>query len=967
MAAELKRVTDAFVEDQLEPALIDWYRKQIADFDQISDNIERLSVTETGHEQYELFRKICQSFLQAIDHLNERNPAQEWLQVPDALAERLPEEMLITQQDERFRVVPGDGIFLSAFKIAKSAAVKVYPKKGQGGWKQLIRPRQVMQHQWLKHQSVFYPTLFGIYLTECRALEAFILQNELIGNDKEIEKVSFFDDLKTHAADYLIARNNQLASLEESVSQCCSEFAGILLDNCMLHGTIDYSGKSDEKTLLKYQKGVVNDLDRITGKWKETLSSIRSEFLVQGELADLMQDFLAAESLIKEKSETFFAERLYKPMQSGIEVIRRIEKQLQGVKGKKQDKAIEKCLLQLEDEFTDGILFSLKQGETYQSFAADIKTILSDLQLEIRNMSEVVELADERELTFPVPLLKIDDFKWQKIAGRYLNEYVIRKLNPSGSGIEEFISEKMESIEDASSVVYINLKAALASGEEEEGDLLEYALSGLERAENSLDEAISEVREKHTDFMELVQERMRSSIGELSRIVLTRDFDSFELRDKSLQMKEKALNWKMRVRRKFSVAEDKLAVLWRFTWGKSKQSTEYVLRFLGFAKSADVAEKTKADLKAALIETHEKFEKLPFIYQRLFSYSFEADRRLFVSPGSGNVKLETALQQWEKGAFNNIIITGEKGSGKSALIKILKSDHLEEYDVVEIHLNDTFFTEAELIKKLAEGFGFKEIETAGEFLSKIKRSKKKKVVILEDIQNAFVRHIHGYGALEAFWLILSETNRQLFWVVSCSRTPWNFMGTIWAAGQYFSTQIKTDVLNSDQVESVIMLRHKATGYHLRFEANEETKKLRSYRKIEGSDQDEQEFLKNRFFEKLCRIADGNITMAMTFWIKSIQRFEDDTIFISGLRSVDIDNLEDFSRDVLFLLAALKMHDVLTVKELSMALHKDEHDCRLLLSILQAKGLLNESGGHFSINQLVYRQISRMLEQRNIIH
>ena len=241
------------------------------------------------------------------------------------------------------------------------------------------------------------------------------------------------------------------------------------------------------------------------------------------------------------------------------------------------------------------------------------------------------------------------------------------------------------------------------------------------------------------------------------------------------------------------------------------------------------------------------------------------------------------------------------------------------------------------------------------------------VVQLEGIQNLYLRNINGFEALEALWLIMSETKSNVFWVATCSRYAWDFLNKVQGVETHFTHVLYTDNLNSDDIESIIMKRHEESGYKLKFEANESIRKSRAYKKRLANPDDIQEYLKNLYFEKLSNLADGNTSVAIILWLRSIKEVKNKTLVILPFQPVDIEGLEILDSETLFTLSAIVLHDTLKVAELCRVLSLSLTSSRVLLTRLKSRGILKEKEGTYLLNQLVYRQAIKLLKKRNIIH
>ena len=129
----------------------------------------------------------------------------------------------------------------------------------------------------------------------------------------------------------------------------------------------------------------------------------------------------------------------------------------------------------------------------------------------------------------------------------------------------------------------------------------------------------------------------------------------------------------------------------------------------------------------------------------------------------------------------------------------------------------------------------------------------------------------------------------------------------------------------------------------------------------------QEYLKKIYFEKLAELTEGNTSVATILWLRSIKRIERRTFIITPIQPVNIETLEILKPDTLFTLAAVVLHDTLKVAELCRVLNLSLAQSRVTLTRLRSRGILIENQQGYFLNQLVFRQVLRLLKRRNIIH
>lgn len=763
---------------------------------------------------------------------------------------------------------------------------------------------------------------------------------------------------------------------EEQVTQYLSDFSGDLLAKSRIAGTFQFPQN-------KQPVGPNRVLDRLSGErfekqrteWLRFLMSQFSDLKVQIEIA--RYGFLAssAKDEIMGYTHEFFRDTFYLPIEKGVEATKETVKKIGELKSTKGvGKKLEEMRLELKEKLEANLLEPMRDIERLMEPVRNIQNVLSDLQAESRRFSDEVTLAEKRESNYPVPFVELDTIRWQSLAARFLKEEAVRKLDPTLQQFDQLVSELITDTEESAQVVDVNMLAAIESTqtEKQEGEdsaelmPISIALEGLERAISTLEKGIKNVREKHNVYEEILKKRLPTALHSLAGTMLRREFDQFEIMDKALLVKEKALNWRERVSSRLAVGMEKLEAVWRLAVKKFRKGRSFVSRYLGFSREDAISTKEKRNLAEYLARPGSSSD-LPFVYKRLFDRDFSIDERFYITPNNSISFIQGAYDHWKRGLSANVAVIGEKGSGKSTLIRFAEKECLNGEETFEVRFDDTFTEEQVLLKYLCSTLGFKPVETRQEFLEKVARKKQRSVVVVENLQNIFIRNINGYEALEAFWIIMSSTMDKLFWIVSCSRYTWQFFVKMSNADQYFTHVTETDRLDEPEIREAILSRHKSSGYELYFEPGESLKNSRTYKKLVADEKKTQELVRDNFFSKLYKICEGNTSIAMIFWLQSIKEFDSQRFVFQPIEITELDKLEVPSKEVLFTLAALVQHDSLKKEQVALALHQNPSDSSLMLARLKTKGIVYEGKTGYNLNHLVYRQVVRMLKQRNIIH
>ncbi len=287
--------------------------------------------------------------------------------------------------------------------------------------------------------------------------------------------------------------------------------------------------------------------------------------------------------------------------------------------------------------------------------------------------------------------------------------------------------------------------------------------------------------------------------------------------------------------------------------------------------------------------------------------------------------------------------------------------------MIDIRINFTCWKREQLLSQLGSAFNISDVNKPEAIVNALMAMDEKIVVTYEGIQNLYLRNINGFDTLEDLWLIISETREKVFWVASCSRYAWNFLNKVSGIETHFTHQFSTDKLDRKNIQDLIMKRHNESGFRLKFEPDEQTRRSRSFKKRLDDPKELQKYLTDEYFESLNDLAEGNASVASILWLRSVKNIERRTLIIAPVQPVNIDALEVNKPDTLFTLAAIVLHDTLRTAEMCRVLNLSLAQGRVLLSRLKSRGLLLEEEGGYFLNELIFRQILRLLKKRNIIH
>jgi predicted house-cleaning noncanonical NTP pyrophosphatase (MazG superfamily) len=965
-------------QDELDKALSEILLAELYDyldhrFDSYEQSVRYISALDRKYEGDAVVREGLPNVLNSIkDRLAspEKSPFHECYRDAVEQLDHFPDTVSWSQPEARFATMDEDSLPIRTAKNGKRIARSL-----SNGWHRLISGGQNYSPEWthevplqsfVQHQlfdaALIQPTVDA--LERARMTIITDIEEWLVKRCKGEAQESLGD-----FADSLEEKiKEKRGSAKEQVSQILEQKKVALVTESHKVGTVEHSPRSYTTERLKDSKETFSTemQDRIE-EWISAEQLLLNRTRDVGQFLNFLTEITSEVADFKTDVESLFQDNLSQPLSeleqkldSAIEDIGRgdVSSEVSDVKNE--------LGLFVDQRLVQPVQILLEK----QVMSSKVEHFFESLLLTAGQTSAEAQLLFDFELEKNPPKLNEKQIDWRQLVIRVMREQLINPLQQDNQQYEVFWGATLEEIREIENIIDVNLESALAAEDAHIDEEVEHpakiARESLERIRAKVDVLDKRSFEKWQSINQRIQEGQEKLQSSLLELLHEGSGNQLQLLNAKYKVKETTKDWRTVMDSRLARSQDQLALWWRFVVQKSKTYTQQVRDFAGL-KEPKVVETKRADIATYLSETDEKMKNLPYIYRRLFNFDAVADERFFVPASETTTTFKKALTQWQESYPATFAIVGEKGSGKSTFLNRMVEAHLQEEKIIPVELKTSISTEKQLIDVLGTQLNYPDVTSAEELVDAVNNQEKRQTVIMEGVQNAFVRTINGYEAIEKLCYIIAETKNKLFWAVSCSRYAWRFLDKVVQGSEYFSHIATTDSLDAQQIKSVIMNRHRSSGYSLVFEANANIQQARSYRKLQDQQEEAQQYLMDRYFEELTKLAEGNASVAMIFWIRSIRDYDDTYFYIQPLEVTSVEMIEQLSTQVLFTLAAFVLHDTLIDEDLAKIMGITVQESRLLINRLQSRGLLVQKDGTYTINHLMYRQIVWVLKDRNIIH
>lgn len=381
---------------------------------------------------------------------------------------------------------------------------------------------------------------------------------------------------------------------------------------------------------------------------------------------------------------------------------------------------------------------------------------------------------------------------------------------------------------------------------------------------------------------------------------------------------------------------------------------------------ADSIPKVSFELSEFISNTQQSLKDLPYVYQRLFRLSPTNEERFFANREKELAQLKQAFKDWKKDRFITVSVIGEKGSGITSLLNMFLTqiEHDDEL-LVTTQLNEKLYASNDYYNLFSELFGEEKFQSNEEIIRYLNTSSSSRIVVIENLQHMFIKQVHGFDCMNLFFDLMANTMKKVLWVGVYTNHSWRYLDKTIHISSYFTTELFVEPLSEETIQEIIFKRNALSGFRIVFLPDVEAKHSKLYKRMELTER--QTFLQKRFFKVLAKLSNGNISLAMLYWLRSIERVNDETIEIRPISEVDFSFIKSLSADELFALQALILHDGLNLNNFSSVISKPESVCRNLLNPMLEKGYLIKPKHKYNINPLIFKPVADYLASRNFVN
>ncbi len=365
-------------------------------------------------------------------------------------------------------------------------------------------------------------------------------------------------------------------------------------------------------------------------------------------------------------------------------------------------------------------------------------------------------------------------------------------------------------------------------------------------------------------------------------------------------------------------------------------------------------------------QTQLQLARLPYVYQRLFLLEPLTNLRFFNGREQEIAAIRQEYINWKNGSATGLVIVGETGSGKTSLLNQIESKLFNSHSLIKLELQEKLYSESKLTDFLKKKLGYPNASSLTEIEIRIMHEKENRICILENLHHSFLRIVNGLDTLEKFLLLITRTQQKIFWIVTCNHQAWHYLDKVMNISRNFSKVLSLGSISAEEMKSILLKRHRVSGYELNFEIPKSWPQNGKLNKYFNGRTGHQRLLQEFFFTELNELSAGNITIAILHWLRAIDKFAADKLILTPYVGFDYSCLTELQEEDLFTLASILNHEILSASDHALIFRQIPENSMIQLGRLQNYGLLLPVGSGFQVNPFLYRPLVKLLSAKNVL-
>ena len=313
------------------------------------------------------------------------------------------------------------------------------------------------------------------------------------------------------------------------------------------------------------------------------------------------------------------------------------------------------------------------------------------------------------------------------------------------------------------------------------------------------------------------------------------------------------------------------------------------------------ANESAADGVLALVDdcipSPEVIEKLPFYYVQLYSGQSALHSAFWVGREPELSRIRRGVHNYERGFHGAVVVTGDPGSGKTALCEVAIERFLPGRPVYRITPPPGGSCDPDVFRATLES----QLNGRGSVEDLFEGLPEGSVVLLHNAEMWWERSVRGLVVLDQITELIERFGDRSLFFVEMGRSAYRFLARYSTFGAGALVRAECGPVDAEVLKEMVTVRHNSTGMRFALDG-----------KLEG---EVSGWALAQLFTAYFDHSDGNVGAALHAWLAHIQQVDGDTLTLVAPRAPVDDALDALEMAWVAVLVQVVLHKELTMERL----------------------------------------------------
>ncbi|MEZ4318300.1 MAG: hypothetical protein R3F61_12390 [Myxococcota bacterium] len=286
-------------------------------------------------------------------------------------------------------------------------------------------------------------------------------------------------------------------------------------------------------------------------------------------------------------------------------------------------------------------------------------------------------------------------------------------------------------------------------------------------------------------------------------------------------------------------------------------------------------------------------EALPFYYRQLYLGQSGVHSAFWVGREAELDELQRAIARYDRGFLGPIVVTGEHGSGKTALLEVGVERFLGKRRVHRITPPSGGSCDPALFTEVLR----RELRLSGSADAVLRSLPAGSVIVLYDLELWWERTPDGLAVLELLLQLVADHGDHCLFLIEIGKHALRMLEHFVPLSAEALAVVECGPVDAETLKEIVTLRHSSTGL--------------SYVLDDRDEEELSEWARAQLFNAHFRRSEGNIGGALVSWVTGVRAFDGKRLTVEQLPALDDDAMSHVPPSCIGILVQLVLHQQLT--------------------------------------------------------